>query len=89
MRKGYYEDITTFLVKHTFHTRFFLSRLTRKSKIAKKIIDRLLFQDDEIFVLPNRNTVNKNKTSSTISANIEINQSFEKYDSEFVPCEII
>ena len=89
MRKGYYEDITTFLVKHTFHTRFFLSRLTRKSKIAKKIIDRLLFQDDEIFVLPNRNTVNKNKTSSTISANIEINQSFEKDDSEFVPSEII
>ena len=37
-RKGYYEDVTTFLVKHTFHTRFFLSRLTRKSKIAKKII---------------------------------------------------
>ena len=90
MRKGYYEDITTFLVKHTFHTRFFLSRLTRKSKIAKKIIDRLLFQDDEIFVLPNRNTVNKNKTkTSTISANIEINQSFEKDDSEFVPSEII
>lgn len=89
MRKGYYEDITTFLVKHTFHTRFFLSRLTRKSKIAKKIIDRLLFQDDEIYVLPNKNTVNKNKTSSTISANIEINQSFEKDDSEFVPSEII
>ena len=88
MRKGYYEDITTFLVKHTFHTRFFLSRLTQKSKLAKKIIERVLFQDDEIFVLPNKNTINKTK-SATISANIEINQSFEKDDSEFVPSEII
>ncbi|MDO5819613.1 MAG: 4Fe-4S binding protein [Methanobrevibacter sp.] len=87
-RKGYYEDVTTFLVKHTFHTRFFLSRLTKKSKIAKKIIDRLLFQDDEVFVLPNKNTINKTK-KDTITANIEINQSFEKDDSEFVPSEII
>lgn len=87
-RKGYYEDVTTFLVKYTFHTRFFLSRLTRKSKIAKKIIDKLLFEDDEIYVLPNKNTVNKTK-KDTITANIEINQSFEKDDSEFVPSEII
>lgn len=88
MRKGYYEDITTFLVKHTFHTRFFLSRLTKKSKTAKKIIDRILFQDDEVYVLPNKNAVNKTK-STTISANIEVNQSFEKDDSEFVPSEIL
>ena len=72
-RKGYYEDVTTFLVKHTFHTRFFLSRLTRKSKIAKKIIDRLLFQDDEVYVLPNKNAVNKNN-AKTITTNIEINK---------------
>lgn len=90
MRRGFYEDISTFLVKHTFHTRFFLSRLTRKSKIAKKIIDRILFQDDEMFILPNRNAVNKPKTkSATITANIEVNQSFQKDDSEFVPSEIL
>ena len=87
-RKGYYEDITTFLVGHTFHTRFFLSRLTRKSKIAKKIIDKLLFEDDEVYVLPNKNAVKQNK-KDTITANIEINQSFQKDDSEFVPSQII
>ena len=87
-RKGYYEDITTFLVKYAFHTRFFLSRLTKRSRIAKKIIERILFQDDEIFVLPNRDTVNKTK-SRTIIENIEINQSFEEDGSEFVPSEII
>lgn len=88
MRKGFYEDISTFLVKHTFHTRFFLSRLTKKSKIAKKIIDRLLFQGDEVYVLPNKNAVQKTK-SATISANIEVNQSFQKDDSEFIPSEIL
>ena len=87
-RKGYYEDVTTTLVKYTFHTRFFLSRLTKRSRIAKKIIERILFQDDEIFVLPNKDTVNKTK-SSTIIENIEINQSFEEDGSEFVPSEII
>lgn len=87
-RKGYYEDVTTFLVKYTFHTRFFLSRLTKRSRIAKKIIERILFQDDEIFVLPNKDTVNKTK-SRTVIENIEINQSFEEDGSEFVPSEII
>ena len=87
-RKGYYEDVSTFIVKHTFHTRFFLSKMTRKSKIFKKIIERTLFQDDEIFVLPNKNTVNQSK-SRTIATNIEINQSFEKDESEFVPSEIL
>ena len=83
-RKGYYEDVTTTFVKHAFHTRFFLSRLTRKSRIAKKIIDKILFEDDEVYVLPNKKSINK-----TITTNIEINQSFQKDDSEFVPSQII
>ncbi len=101
MRKGYYEDISTFLVKHSFHLRFFLSRLTRKSGIFKKIIERLLFQDDEIFVLPNNNFLNENSrngsykkdsapiTTTTISADIEINQSFQKDDSLFLPVDLL
>ena len=87
-RKGYYEDATTTFVKYFFHTRFFLSRLTRRSKIAKKIIDKMLFEDDEVYVLPNKNAINKTK-KDTITANIEINQSFQKDDSEFVPSQII
>ena len=68
-RKGYYEDATTTFVKYFFHTRFFLSRLTRRSKIAKKIIDKMLFEDDEVYVLPNKNAINK----TTISGNNHIN----------------
>lgn len=75
------------LVKYTFETRFFFSRLTKKSKIIKKIADKVFFEDNELFVLPNKNTVKTKK--STTSANIEINKSFPKDDSEFVPSEII
>ena len=76
------------LVKYTFQTRFFFSRLTRKSRIIKRIANKVFFEDNELFVLPNKNTINNTKRS-TITANIEINQSFEKDDSEFVPSEII
>ena len=81
------ESISQSLVKYTFQTRFFLSRLTRKSKIIKRIVDKVFFEDNELFVLPNKNTVKTKK--STVIANIEINQSFQKDDSEFVPSEII
>ena len=82
------ENFTKSLAGYTFQTRFFLSRLTRKSRIIKKIADKLLFEDIEMFVLPNKSTVKKTK-STTITENIEINQSFQKDDSEFVPSEII
>ena len=82
------DNFTKSLTKYIFQTRFFISRLTRKSGIIKKIADKLLFEDNEMFVLPNKNAVNKTK-STIITENIEINQSFQKDDSEFVPSEII
>ena len=82
------DNFTKSLAKYTFQTRFFLSRLTRKSRIITKIADKLLFEDNEMFVLPNKSAVKKTK-SARITANIEINQSFQKDDSEFVPSEII
>ena len=82
------KSISNSLVKYTFQTRFFFSRLTRKSRIIKRIADKVFFEDNELFVLPNKNTINNTKRS-TITAKIEINQSFEKDDSEFVPSEII
>ena len=65
MRKGYYEDVSVFLVKHSFHLRFFLSRLTTKSILFKRFIERLLFQDDEIIVLPNNNFLNEESKYGT------------------------
>ena len=34
------------LVKYTFQTRFFFSRLTRKSRIIKRIADKAIIQKD-------------------------------------------
>lgn len=82
------DNFTKSLARYTFQTRFFLSRLTRKSRIIKKIADRLLFEDNEMFVIANKSAVKKTE-SARITANIEINQSFQKEDSEFVPSEII
>lgn len=100
MRKGYYEDVSVFLVKHSFHLRFFLSRLTTKSNLFKRFIERLLFQDDEIFVLPNNNFLNEESKdgtykkdadaiTTTVSANIEVNQKFQKDDSLFLPVDLL
>ena len=81
------KDIPKRLVKYLFNARFFLFGLTRRSKILKKLFDRLFFEGNEIFILPNRNSLAK--TNDTIDINIEINQSFKKDESEFVPSEII
>ena len=35
------------LVKYTFQTRFFFSRLTRKSRIIKRIANKVFFEDNE------------------------------------------
>lgn len=53
MKKPTFADLSIFFVKYTFNTRFFLAGLSRKSKVAHKIIDKLLFEDDEIIVIPN------------------------------------
>lgn len=75
------------LVKYLFQTRFFLFGLTKKSKTIKKIFDKVFFEDNELFILPNKSTVNKSNTK--ITANIEIKESFQKDDSEFLPSEIL
>ena len=86
--KGFYESAVDSLVKYAFNTRFFIFRLTKRSKAVKKIADKYLFEGNELFVLPNKSTVNRNK-ATVITANIEINQSFQKDESEFIPSEIL
>ena len=41
--KGFYESTVDSLVKYVFNTRFFIFRLTKKSKAVKKIADKYLF----------------------------------------------
>lgn len=88
MKKPTFADLSIFFVKHAFNTRFFLAGLTRKSKVAHKIIDKLLFEDDEIIVIPN--TLNlENKTINPIKSEITINKTIEENKSTFLPTNII
>ena len=74
MRKISFADISIFIVNRIFNWRFWIACLTKKSKIAKKIIDKLLFEEDEIVVIPNT---------------INVNKKIESEGSEFLPTEVI
>lgn len=91
MKKPTFADLSIFFVKYTFNTRFFLAGLSRKSKVAHKIIDKLLFEDDEIIVIPNTlNLKNKAKNNNKlIKSEITINKTIEKIKSTFLPTDII
>ena len=74
MRRIRFVDISIFVLKYIFNWRFWIAQLTRKSKAFKKIIDKMLFEDDEIVVIPNT---------------ININKKIESEGSEFLPTDII
>ncbi len=74
MRRPRIVDFSRFILKYIFNWRFWIAEITKKSTIYKKIIDSLLFKDDEIVVIPNT---------------ININQKIESEGSEFLPTDII
>ncbi len=74
MRRIRFVDISRFFLKYIFNWRFWIAEITKKSKIYKKFIDKMLFEEDEIIVVPNT---------------ININKKIESEGSEFLPTEII
>lgn len=74
MRRISFAEISIFVVNRIFNWRFRIAGLTKKSKLAKKVIDKMLFEDDEILVIPNT---------------INVNQKIESAGSEFLPTEVI
>lgn len=74
MRKISFAEISTFIVNRIFNWRFWIAGLTKKSKVAKKVIDKLLFENDEIVVVPNT---------------INVNKKIESAGSEFLPTDVI
>ena len=74
MRIPSFAEISIFLVNRVFGWRFWIAGLTKKSAIAKKTINRLLFKDDEIVIIPNT---------------ININRKIESENSEFLPTAVI
>ncbi len=74
MRKISFAEISIFILNRIFNWRFWIAELTKKSKIAKKVIDKLLFENDEIVVVPNT---------------IHVNKKIESAGSEFLPTDVI
>lgn len=74
MRLPRFVDISRFALKYIFNWRFWIAEITKKSNIYRNIIDKTLFEDDEIIVIPNT---------------INVNQKIESEGSEFLPTEVI
>jgi Pyruvate/2-oxoacid:ferredoxin oxidoreductase delta subunit len=74
MKKISFAEISASVLKHIFNWRFWIAGITKKSTTYKKIVDKLLFEDDEIVVIPN---------------SININKKIESEGSEFLPTQVI
>lgn len=74
MRRIRFVDISKFILKYIFNWRFWIAEFTKKSKIYKKFIDKFLFDEDTIIVVPNT---------------INVNKKIESTGSEFLPTDII
>lgn len=74
MRRISFAEISVFVLKYIFNWRFWIAEITKKSKAYKKLIDKMLFEDDEIVVIPNT---------------INVNKKIESEGSEFLPTKII
>ena len=82
MRRIVFEDISIFVVKHIFHLRFFVSRLTQKSKIMDKLINKLLFEKDVTYYIPSEKSV-------TTVEEIEINHVVQRPDDVVIPTDVL
>ena len=74
MRRIRFVDVSRFVLKYIFNWRFWIAEITKKSKAYRKLVDKLLFDEDEIVVIPNT---------------ISINKKIEAEPSEFLPTDII
>ena len=74
MRRPRFVDISIFTLKYIFNWRFWIAEITKKSKSYRKFIDKMLFENDEIVIIPN---------------SINVNKKIESEGSEFLPTDIL
>lgn len=74
MKRKSFAEISVFVVNRIFNWRFRIAQTTKQSRIAKKIINKMLFEKDEIIVIPNT---------------INVNKKIEAEKSEFLPTDVI
>lgn len=82
MTKLTFSDISVRIIKHTFKTRFFLAKTCRKIPVLAVAVDKLLFEGDDIQVLPRDGSI------GTIQK-IEINQPIPVNDEAVLPSQVL
>ena len=74
MRRISFAEISVFLVNRVFNWRFRIAETTKKSKVAKKVINKMLFENDDVIIVPNT---------------VEVNRKIEGEPSEFLPTDVM
>ena len=74
MRRPRFVDISIFILKYIFNWRFWIAEITKKSESYRKFIDKMLFENDEIVIIPNT---------------INVNKKIESEGSEFLPTTLL
>jgi len=79
-----FSDISIKSIKLTFKSRFFMAKICRKLPLISKVVDKLLFEGDDIQVLPRNGTINMLRTE-----NIEINLDIPVYEDVVPPNDVL
>ena len=77
-----FSDISVKFIKLTFKSRFLLAKTCRKVPVVSKIVNKLLFEGDDIQVLP------RDRTTLT-TRNIQINQDIPITPNVVLPSEVL
>ncbi len=79
-----FSDISVKFIKLTFKSRFFMAKTCKKLPLISKLVKRLLFDGDDIQVLPRDETINNLR-----SENIEINRDIPVSKDFVLPNEVL
>jgi hypothetical protein len=79
-----FSDISVKFIKLTFKSRFFMAKTCRKLPIVSKIMNKLLFEGDDIHVLPRDGT-----TLNLSTRDIQINQDIPVTPNVVLPSEVL
>jgi ferredoxin len=79
-----FSDISVKFIKLTFKSRFFMAKTCKKLPFISKAVNRLLFDGDDIQVLPRNETINNLRFE-----NIEINRDIPVSKDIVLPSEVL
>ena len=79
-----FSDISIKFIKLTFKSRFFMAKTLRKLPLISKVVNRLLFEGDDIQVIPRNETISNLRTE-----NIEINRDIPVSEDIVLPSEVL